>query len=279
MSSTSIYGNSSKGKSKPTCSCILCKSEVSVSNIAIHYNSKQCKSGGKQKKTQEIPKDFNCKYCGKECKNLFSLRSHEFQCKSNPNRIPNHLENHTYEKRKEIRNKNPSNQYIKARKLGLPLPTVSDETRNKLSISTTKISNEYWNGNNKEEHRKTHSDLMRKVATENPESYSSSNRGRTKEIEKYGVKFQGSWELKFYEWCIHNQIEILRNFEGFNYTFDGERTYYPDFYLPELDTYVEVKGYKVDRDVAKWSYFPHKLLVIQKYEISLIDKNEYELIY
>ena len=30
--------------------------------------------------------EFICKYCGKECKNLNSLRNHERLCRNNPNR-------------------------------------------------------------------------------------------------------------------------------------------------------------------------------------------------
>ena len=32
--------------------------------------------------------DLFCKYCGKPCKNINSLKQHEIRCKSNPNRRP-----------------------------------------------------------------------------------------------------------------------------------------------------------------------------------------------
>jgi hypothetical protein len=32
--------------------------------------------------------------------------------------------------------------------------------------------------------------------------------------------------------------------------------YFPDFYLPETEEYIEIKGYKTERDEAKWKYFP-----------------------
>ena len=32
----------------------------------------------------------NCKFCGKECHNLNSLKQHECRCKQNPNRIEMH---------------------------------------------------------------------------------------------------------------------------------------------------------------------------------------------
>ena len=74
--------------------------------------------------------DFICKYCGKICKNKNSLVQHEVRCKENPNRIS--LE---YLKLRDQANikRNPSNQFIKAKELGLPKPEVTKETRQKLS--------------------------------------------------------------------------------------------------------------------------------------------------
>jgi hypothetical protein len=38
--------------------------------------------------------------------------------------------------------------------------------------------------------------------------------------------------------------------------------YTPDFFLLEQNLYIEVKGYKVLRDEARWSQFPFKLKVL-----------------
>jgi ABC-type nitrate/sulfonate/bicarbonate transport system substrate-binding protein len=56
---------------------------------------------------------------------------------------------------------------------------VSEETRKKLSESL-KASEKAtkWS----DERRKKHSEAMKKAVLENPESYSSSNRGRTEQI-------------------------------------------------------------------------------------------------
>lgn len=55
----------------------------------------------------------------------------------------------------------------------------------------------------------------------------------------------------------------------------GSRTYFPDFYLPNLDLYIEVKGYERERDLAKWSQFPEKLIVLKKQEIEEIKKGTF----
>lgn len=263
MSSKSIY-----------CSCTLCKSNISTANLNRHYNSTQCKSGGKYKPSGDpLNQDLICTFCNKQCKNKKSYSQHYVRCSKNPNHIENTFSNLTYEERCMLRKnttRKSSNQFMKAKELGLHTPQVSEKTRKKLSTKAT-------NRKHSQETKDKLSISMKLAVSNNPEAYSSSNRGRTKQIEKYGIKFQGNWELKFYEWCILNQISIVRNFEGFQYTWNGERTYFPDFYLPDFNTYVEIKGYKVERDIAKWSYFPHNLLVIQKYEIGLIGSNTYVL--
>ena len=147
---------------------------------------------------------------------------------------------------------------------------MSVETKKKLSTLSRQIK---WN----DDQKAAHSSRMKKVVEKNPESYTSSNRGRTKQIVYNGIKFQGSWELEFYKWCEKNSVECKRNEKGFPYEWNGKRTYYPDFYLSEHDAFVEVKGYKTDRDDAKWKQFPEKLLVVDKKDIDSIRKGCYNL--
>lgn len=78
---------------------------------------------------------------------------------------------------------------------------------------------------------------------------------------------QGSWEKKVAQFLNFNSVIWVKNSRGFTYKFDKERLYYPDFYLPVEKMYVEVKGYKTDKDIAKWQQFPHRLIVLEKKEI------------
>jgi hypothetical protein len=123
-----------------------------------------------------------------------------------------------------------------------------------------------------EEMRKKHSESMKKAVEENPESYTSSNRGRTKQIVYNDIKFQGNWELEFYKYCEKNHIKVERVNVWFEYEWNGIRKYFPDFYLPDYDLYIEIKGYETDKDHAKWTQFPKKLKVIKKKEIFAIKK-------
>lgn len=42
---------------------------------------------------------------------------------------------------------------------------------------------------------------------------------------------------------------------------ERDRNYFPDFYLPDFDLYIEVKGIQVDRDDAKWSVVENLMIV------------------
>lgn len=73
-------------------------------------------------------------------------------------------------------------------------------------------------------------------------------------IENY-VNVQGSWEYKYASYLneknikwIHSRKYILTYFN------EIERRYFPDFYLPELDEYHEVKGWFMDSDKEKMKY-------------------------
>ncbi len=104
--------------------------------------------------------------------------------------------------------------------------------------------------------------------------------GRCKKIN-YISKFcgevllDGTWELKVAEYFEQQNIYWERNKKKFPYIHQNkERTYTPDFYLKELDLFIEVKGYETDLDKAKWSQFPSKLKVLYKKEIDQIKSGE-----
>ena len=160
------------------------------------------------------------------------------------------------------------NQWTKAKETGIPYQ-LKDETRKKLSEHTKTLNSNRWND---PENRRKHSIVMKLAVEKYPDSYTSSNRGRTKQIIFDGIKFQGNWELEFYKYCKNNGIAIIRCTEYFEYEWEGIRKYFPDFYLPEKDLYVEVKGYETDKDKAKWSQFPKQLKVVKRQEIVNIKK-------
>ena len=164
------------------------------------------------------------------------------------------------------------NQWTKAKETGIPY-VINDVTRLKLSNAAKSGNSKKWSD---PEFRKKHSESMKRAVEKYPGSYSSSNRGRTKQIVVDGIKFQGRWELEFYQYCKDNCILIERSNEWFEYEWNGTRKYFPDFYLPELNLYIEVKGYETDRDIAKWRDFPKQLKIIKKQDILDIRKGCFE---
>ena len=179
---------------------------------------------------------MKCQHCNKEYTNKSGYSNHVRRCPQNPDR--------THE-------------------------GLTKEGRERIRQSTIALNKEHWSN---PEFRKKHQASMKLAVENNPESYTSSNRGRVKQFEYDGIKFQGSWELEFYKYCKTNGIQIERSNEWFVYEWNGTRKYFPDFYLPEKKLYIEVKGYETERDRAKWSAFPKQLRVIRKTDIIQIRK-------
>jgi hypothetical protein len=105
--------------------------------------------------------------------------------------------------------KKGKNQWIKAKENNT-VYVVKEETRKKLSENSKK---RIWT----DEQRVRHSAIMKLAVEKNPNSYTSGNRGRTKQIIYDGIKFHGNWELDFYLWCIKNNIRIRKCEEHFEY--------------------------------------------------------------
>ena len=217
---------------------------------------------------------FICKYCNSIRKNGNSLRNHERLCKHNLNR--QEPKSNLAEYNRKIQSgeivKTHTNQFTKAKVLGLPKPEVSKETRKKLSEAGKR---KVWTQEMKEERSR----IMKEVVLRNPQSYSASNVcGRTKITEYNGFKLNGSWELEVAKWLDGVGITWTNIIDTpFKYQWQGKLHYYfPDFYLPEKDLYIEVKGYERDRDREKWKVVPN-LLVIKAKEIQQIQKGLYRL--
>ena len=77
------------------------------------------------------------------------------------------------------------------------------------------------------------------------------------------------WEIAYAEYLDKNNIEWLYENKRFNL---GNTTYTPDFYLPEFDTYIEIKGYwrknaKVKFKNFKKQYPKTRIKVLMKPEL------------
>lgn len=208
---------------------------------------------------------MNCIYCSKVCKNKNSLHSHEIRCPQNPNRIETSMSKET---RKKISEKMKLNHNNSDREW-------SQETLMKLKKSGVEVNKKYWTKEKKLEH----SFLMKRVVTENPNSYSTYNiSGRVKIYEYNGKKLKGKWELLVAKKLDEENIVWDNEIEPIPYFWNGNwHLYFPDFYLKEFDFFIEVKGYERERDRCKWSYVKKPLLILKEKQIKEIEKNKKQI--
>ena len=237
--------------------CEYCGQEVSASNYSKHLRRHQNHPETFGKTIYHLDHDdLFCKFCGKECKNKKSLVQHEIRCHKNASRInvkPSYgmkgktAWNKGLTKETDERVKQSSETYHKNHELGLHNPSF-----NPMSVP---------------EIRKKHKLSMKKAYS----NYTRRTPGKFKYGYYKGVWCDSSWELAYLVYALEHGSNIIRNKEGFKYIWKGDyHTYFPDFYNPESNTYIEIKGYKSDRDIAKISQFKNKLILIEKTDIAPI---------
>lgn len=182
--------------------------------------------------------NVECKFCGKECKNKNSLVQHEIRCPENPDRIINSFAEYN----KDIKGKKikPRNQFTKAKELGLPIPIVSESTRELLRQKA--IGRKH-----SEETKKKISESYKKYLQQHPEkvgfviNHSSKQSYPEQYFEKVFLnenidlkyhKQVGRYELDFYNDDLMKYVEIDGNQHKLEYMrkHDIER----DEYLREL---------------------------------------------
>jgi hypothetical protein len=187
---------------------------------------------------------FICQHCGKECKSANSLRNHQRLCSHNPDRQVSSFV--VYNTNNKPWNKGKTGVQVAWNK-GLPGTFLgkkhSDESKQKIS-----------------------------------EKLSINNKGgRAKWYEVAGQNVQGTWErdiaLKFEQLSIR-WIRLKTNKHTLKYEMTGKvRSYTPDFYLPDYDMLIEVKGFWWGDDKEKMKIVlnthPDKKIVI-------VEKDEYE---
>jgi hypothetical protein len=187
---------------------------------------------------------FICQHCGKECKSANSLRNHERLCSNNPTKQVSSFV--AYNANNEPWNKGKTGVQSAWNK-GLPGTFLgkqhSSETKQKIS-----------------------------------EKLSINNKGgRAKWYEVAGQNVQGTWErdiaTKFEQLNIR-WIKLKTNKHTLKYEMNGKiRSYTPDFYLPDYDVFVEVKGFWWGDDKEKmkkvFEAYPDK-------HIMVVEKDEYQ---
>lgn len=93
-------------------------------------------------------------------------------------------------------------------------------------------------------------------------------RGTAKYGTYKGIHCDSSWELAYVIYCLDNGVDIVRNLDGFQYTYHGDsHMYYPDFIVNGV--YIEVKNFNSEQVQCKIQQFPEdkKLTVLFKQDM------------
>ena len=84
-----------------------------------------------------------------------------------------------------------------------------------------------------------------------------------------GYWCDSSWELAFVIYNLENGVKFERNYQGFEYEFEGVKSkFFPDFIM-EDGSYLEIKGWLDARNKAKISQFDGRLKVLGKTEMEM----------
>jgi hypothetical protein len=99
--------------------------------------------------------------------------------------------------------------------------------------------------------------------------------GRKFVSEKLKMTFRSNWEIELAE--LLHELGIEFEYEPERFYFRAEKeSYLPDFYLPEYNTWIEVKGYMDKKSLRRVKLF--KKYYGAEYGFFLYEKEERELI-
>lgn len=250
-----IQSKPKKEKDNSKFCCIKCNKEIFTINYNRHISVDDCNNINKCKVITTV-----CEFCNITFPSIRSCGQHRPYCEKNPDKSRT-----AWNKDKTMHN-------------DIRLAKTSETRLDRFRQGITKPYIRIWTDADKLKH----SEIMSKVAQENPDAYSGRyNRYGVKEkICLNGFRVLGSWEETFVNYCYTNDIQIDQPKVPFSYMFEGkEHHYYPDFYLSEYNLYVEVKGLELEKDVAKWhaltTIHNQRLVVARLDEITAIRNNTF----
>ena len=228
--------------------CTICGQEISASNMSKHLRRHENHPETFGKSVYKLNHEgLDCQYCGKQCKNRNSLCNHERLCKENPNRQNTIIVGFNNKGRtgwNKGLTKDTDERVLKY------TMTLRQHLQDGL-IKTLK-------GNDNPASRPEVKEKISKTCLEK----SAKGEWHTSLAKQHHYEYKGmdlhcAWELEFAKFLDAKGINYTRCKERFPYLFDNKTHYYtPDFYIVDYDIFIEIKGYKTEKDVCKWSQFP-----------------------
>lgn len=152
----------------------------------------------------------------------------------------------------------------------------SPETRLKKSIANSGENNGFFG------HKHTEENKAKKRGKLNPSYGKSASYGDKRywyDSPLQGkISFRSPWELKYAKYLDSNNILWLYEIETFELS--DEMSYTPDFFLPQLEKFIEIKGWMNEKSKIKISKFkdeyPWELDVLQKKDLRSLGINLYQ---
>ena len=182
----------------------------------------------------------NCIFCNREINNKGSLIAHQNCCNLNPNKI------------KQVRSP------LAGRQKGKPGYLVWNKgltanTDKRLKLAGEKVSEKYKTGEltpHRTEHSSETKQKLSSIAKNRGLGGYVRGSGRGKKGWYKGFFCDSSYELAYVIFCLEHNIDIQRNTEKRQYSWNNTiKNYIPDFIVN--NKLVEIKGYKTEQWSAK----------------------------
>jgi len=225
----------------PIVICDICGKQCHSTTIKQHKRTHNIDIAKKPKKIIKYALNHDgliCQFCGKECKNRNSLCNHERLCSKNPNKQENGSGILIYNNRvknNEITTWNKGQTKETNASIAKGVETLLKH----IEDGTVKVIKYKHTAKDKEKISKAR---IKQISE--GKSNSVGLKGRYKDIW-----CDSSYELIYLVYCLDNNINIIRNKDYFPYFYNNEKhNYLPDFYLPDTDTYIELKGRNIYYD-------------------------------
>lgn len=210
---------------------------------------------------------MKCQHCKLE---FPRLGRHTPVCKKNPERDPGHFRPTGKPCQFCGREFKFLGNHSKYCKLNENREIFPEERRRAVQEATTGVK---WSKTAKEKHKIR----MQQAVLDHPASYSGYNRWKRRAVKYGGHLFHSAWEVRAVKYFENAGIDVRPNQKAFNYEWKGSRRYTPDLYLPRYKTFVEVKGWRTERDECKWRDFPGRLLVVEGLFFRVISKVDLDI--
>lgn len=251
--------------------CIKCnkvyeKRHAYIGHCSCHYESKFQKRDKYKIRNMVHAEQSQCPYCNKQF-SFYGIASHI--------RLA-HIKKNTHD---------PSIGYANGSRVtwnkGLTKETDDRVLKNTTNATIT-TRNQVKNGTYIKRGWATWTDEYRDRQSRRMSNFNVSTSVKWYDVN--GIKVQGTWERDFAIELVNNNLEWNR-YKTFIYLDNGiKRRYRPDFYLPQFNIFIEIKGYWWNSDKSKMRliFKQHKglrkqLIIINKriYDALMFDKSNF----